>query len=87
MKTIIVAAFDCRYFELGSDLIRSIRAHPELDGFDIGILDLGMTREQRLLIDRAKVFVKDAVWNLDFPARKYYEEMSRDSKEWWQRPF
>ncbi len=87
MKTIIVAAFDCRYFDLGLDLIRSVRVHPELDGFDVGVLDLGMTREQRLLIEQAKVFVKDAIWNMDFPARKYFQDHEPGFKGMVARPF
>jgi len=87
MKTIIVAGFDKRYFDLGQDLIRSIRVHPELDAFDIGVLDLGLTKEQRRSLDESNVYVKEAFWNLDFPARKFYDEHEPGFKGMVARPF
>jgi hypothetical protein len=64
---LIASAADAAYFPLLQDMVLSVRALRP--GAAIGILDLGMTPEQRAwLVDRAARLVRPE-WDVDFPGR------------------
>jgi hypothetical protein len=64
---VIASAADAAYFPLLQDMVLSVRALRP--GAAIGILDLGMTAEQRAwLVDRAARLVRPE-WDVDFPGR------------------
>ena len=67
MKTIICTAADHRFFDLLMGLIRSIRDKPEGRGIGIGVLDLGLTVEQRQSLAPLISHFAEPGWDMAFP--------------------
>lgn len=64
---IILSGADEGYFHLLQDLLLSIREQPQGRDFAVGLLDFGLTREQReWLAPRVNTIVSPG-WDLDFP--------------------
>jgi len=72
-RRLIVSAGDARFFPLLRGLLRSLRDRGAMQGADVAVLDLGLTADQRGMLEQAKVQVVDAVWGLDFPLRARLE--------------
>ena len=87
LSTIIVIGFDSKYFDLGVELIRSIRVHRDLDVFNIAVLDLGLGTEHKEFLIKCNVYIKTAIWNLDFPNRAHYDEHEPGFRGMVARPF
>lgn len=69
LKTTLVTAADARYFELASDLMRSVRRFPQSQQLELAVLDVGMTPEQRPAMASLVHRVIEPGWDLDFPGR------------------
>ena len=68
-KTIAITGGDAAYFDLLRECVGSLRATPEGQAMALGILDCGLTQEQRAwLADQGAIFVAPD-WDFDFPAR------------------
>jgi hypothetical protein len=68
-KTIAITGGDAAYFDLLRECVGSLRATPEGQAMALGILDCGLTPEQRAwLATQGAIFVAP-VWDFDFPAR------------------
>ena len=68
-KTIAITGGDAAYFDLLRECVGSLRATPEGQTMALGILDCGLTGEQRAwLAAQGAIFVAPA-WDFDFPAR------------------
>jgi lipopolysaccharide biosynthesis glycosyltransferase len=87
MKTIIVSAFDDSYFNLGVDLIDSIRNHSKLDSYDIAILDLGLSKDNLGLLEKHKLYIKEAFWNIRLTDIKCAHKYDQWFKAMVARPF
>lgn len=87
MKTILITGFDANYFNYGVDLIRSIRNFKELEAFDIGVLDLGVTPDQLAALETLAVKIQKAFWNIEFAAIPEYERTKPGFKAMVARPF
>jgi len=68
-KTIAITGGDAAYFHLLRECVASLRATPEGRAMALGILDCGLTEEQRgWLATQGAIFVTPD-WDFDFPAR------------------
>ena len=68
-KTIAITGGDAAYFHLLRECVASLRATPEGRAMALGILDCGLTEEQRgWLATQGAIFVMPD-WDFDFPAR------------------
>ncbi|HEY2870621.1 MAG TPA: hypothetical protein VGJ56_01815 [Reyranella sp.] len=68
-KTIAITGGDAAYFDLLRECVGSLRATPEGRAMALGILDCGLTGEQRAwLAGQGALFVTPD-WDFDFPAR------------------
>lgn len=68
-KTIAITGGDAAYFDLLRECVGSLRATPEGQAMALGILDCGLTQEQRTwLAEQGAAFVTPD-WDFDFPAR------------------
>lgn len=68
-KAIAITGGDAAYFDLMRDCIGSLQATPEGRAMALGILDCGLTEEQRTwCCDRGAVLVVPE-WDFDFPSR------------------
>ena len=68
-KTIAITGGDAAYFDLLRECVGSLRATPEGQAMALGILDCGLTEEQRgWLATQGAIFVTPD-WDFDFPAR------------------
>lgn len=66
-SAILVTGADATYFDLLFDLLRSLAAHGALTRYDMGVLDFGLTDEQRALIAPYARHVVRPGWDLDVP--------------------
>lgn len=68
-KTIAITGGDAGYFDLMKDCIASLQSVPDGQALALGILDCGLTEEQRAWCrDRGATLVVPA-WDFDFPGR------------------
>jgi len=68
-KTIAITGGDANYFDLLRDCVGSLRATEEGRAMTLGILDCGLTAEQRdWFAGQGAIFVTPD-WDFDFPAR------------------
>ena len=83
-KTIAITGGDANYFDLLRDCVGSLRATQEGRAMALGILDCGLTPEQRdWLAGQGAIFVVPG-WDFDFPAR---EKLKDGYKALTARPF
>ena len=81
-ELIVVSAADSGYFPLLRDAVMSVRAlDPDVP---IGVLDLGLTREQIAWLDERGGLVVRPPWDVEFPGR---ERMPETFKAQVARPF
>jgi hypothetical protein len=64
-----VSGADSGYFELLAGAVRSIRDKPEGAGMALGVLDVGLTADQRRWLEGQGALVVAPGWDLDFPGR------------------
>lgn len=70
-RVTIVSGADDRYAPLLSELIDSIRAHPQSQSFDISVISTGMSEGQAALLrDRVENFA-EGEWHLPVSKRRY----------------
>jgi len=72
-KAIIVSAADEQYFTLVRDLFASIRAHTFKVEFDLAILDVGLSDENRVWLKAHNVRIERAGVDVEFPGRLAWE--------------
>jgi hypothetical protein len=83
-KTIAITGGDAAYFDLMKDCIASLQGVPEGRAPALGILDCGLTDEQRAWCrDRGAILVVPG-WDFDFPGR---EKLKDGYKALTARPF
>lgn len=83
-KTIAITGGDAGYFDLMKDCIASLQSVPEGRAMALGVLDCGLTGEQRAWCrDRGAILVVPA-WDFDFPGR---EKLKDGYKALTARPF
>ena len=83
-KTIAITGGDAGYFDLMKDCIGSLQSLPEGQALALGILDCGLTDEQRAWCrDRGATLVVPG-WDFDFPGR---DELRDGYKALTARPF
>src|SRR5690348_6712134 len=68
-RTIVITGGDAGYFELMHDCIASLRATPEGRALALGILDCGLTEEQRGWCRERDAILVAPGWDFDFPGR------------------
>ena len=60
--TIIISSSSAEYFSLVAGMILSVRDNPKGEKVDIGLLDLGLSEEQKRWLDKKNVQVVKPVW-------------------------
>jgi hypothetical protein len=83
-KAIAITGGDAGYFDLMRDCIDSLRAVPEGRALALGILDCGLTAEQRAWCQAQGAVLVETEWDLDFPGR---EKLKDGYKALTARPF
>ena len=68
-KAIAITGGDAHYFGLMRDCIGSLRATPEGRALALGVLDCGLTPEQRDWCEAKGALLVLPEWDFDFPAR------------------
>jgi len=61
----LVSASDAKFFYLLEDLLASIKDGAKRDGFDVAVLDVGLTNDQRATLERGGVAVIEPVLDYD----------------------
>ena len=69
-KNTIVSLADANYFPLLEELISSIKRFKESESIAICILDAGLTKEQKDLLEKKVDEIKSAEWDIDVPGYK-----------------
>ena len=68
-KTIAITGGDANYFDLMRDCVGSLRATEQGRVMTLGILDCGLTPEQRAWFAAQDAVIVTPEWDFDFPAR------------------
>jgi hypothetical protein len=68
-RTIAITGGDAGYFDLMKDCIGSLRATPEGSALSLGILDCGLTEEQRAWCRAQGATLVVPQWDFEFPGR------------------
>ncbi len=68
-KAIAITGGDAGYFDLMRECIGSLRATPEGRALALGILDCGLTAEQRAWCRAQGAVLVEPQWDFDFPGR------------------
>src|SRR5262245_3988933 len=68
-RIIAITGGDAGYFDLMTDCIGSLRATTEGQGLALGVLDCGLTGEQRTWLAAEGAELVAPGWDFDFPAR------------------
>lgn len=71
---IAITGGDAGYFDLMRDCIGSLRAVPEGRALALGVLDCGLTEEQRNWCKRQGALLVEPGWDFDFPGRAKLKE-------------
>ena len=69
MRTIIVSGANQAYAGLVEDLLSSIRRFSEMDAFDVGILDLGLSEQSRSSMRSRGIVLVEPGWDIDLGSR------------------
>ena len=83
-KAIAITGGDAAYFDLMRDCIGSLRATAEGRALALGILDCGLTGEQRAWCRAQGAILVEPVWDFEFPGR---EKLKDGYKALTARPF
>jgi hypothetical protein len=84
-KAIAITGGDANYFDLMRDCIGSLRAVPEGRAMALGILDCGLTDEQRAWCrGQGATQIVEPIWDFDFPGR---DKLKEGYKALTARPF
>ena len=83
-RTIAITGGDAGYFDLMSDCIGSLRATSEGRALSLGVLDCGLTEEQRAWCRERGATLVVPQWDFDFPGRA---ELKDGYKALTARPF
>ena len=83
-KAIAITGGDAAYFDLMRDCIGSLRATAEGRALALGVLDCGLTDEQRDWCRAQGAILVEPVWDFDFPGR---EKLKDGYKALTARPF
>src|SRR5262245_718002 len=73
-RTIAITGGDAGYFDLMKDCIASLRATPEGRELALGILDCGLTEEQRAWCRAHGATLAVPQWDFDFPGRNWLQD-------------
>ena len=68
-RTIAITGGDAGYFDLMKDCIGSLRATPEGSALSLGVLDCGLTEEQRAWCRAQGATLVVPQWDFEFPGR------------------
>jgi len=71
---IAITGGDAAYFDLMRDCIGSLRAVPEGRALALGVLDCGLTEQQRNWCKRQGALLVEPGWDFDFPGRAKLKE-------------
>ena len=83
-QTIAITGGDAAYFDLMRDCIDSLRATPEGRALALGVLDCGLTEEQRAWCRNRDAVLVEPGWDFDFPGR---DRLKNGYKALTARPF
>ena len=83
-KAIAITGGDAAYFDLMRDCIGSLRATAEGRALALGILDCGLTDDQRVWCRAQGATLVEPIWDFDFPGR---EKLKEGYKALTARPF
>jgi hypothetical protein len=83
-RAIAITGGDAAYFELMRDCIGSLRAMPEGRALALGVLDCGLTEEQRAWCRERGAILVAPDWDFDFPGR---DKLADGYKALTARPF
>ncbi|MGE0714307.1 MAG: hypothetical protein AB7P02_02595 [Alphaproteobacteria bacterium] len=86
MDRIIVSGADARYFPLLAELHRSLAERGVLDRAALGVVDCGLSADQRMALESAGAEVAKADWGFDFPLRETVEATVPGLKAMTARP-
>ena len=85
-RFIIISAINDYYFPLLTDLLRSLRACKTSFAFDIGILDVGLNKDNIQQLASFDVFIKQPGIDIDYPGRVAWELKSPYFRAMTSRP-
>lgn len=86
-KTIIISGADAGYFSLAQDFFNSLGNHKYKYDFDLGMLDIGLTDDQRKWFTERKINVVPVQSDIEFPARDDFERQQASYRTLTARPF
>lgn len=80
-RIVLVSASDANFFHLLEDLLASIKDGAKRDGFDIAVLDVGLTADQRTKLGQDGVIVREPKLDYDVsffktPPPPYFRSMT-----------
>jgi lipopolysaccharide biosynthesis glycosyltransferase len=87
LKTIVISACDQNYVFLANDLFSSLRKLSFDYPFDVGLLDVGITDNNRRYFESVGVRVVAAEADIDYPAREEWEAKRPGVRTLTARPF
>lgn len=88
-KTILISASDANYFELAQDLFNSLGDHKYKFPFDLGLLDVGLTEDQKNWFKSKNIHVTpvQSERDIDYPARTVWEKEKPSCRTFTAKPF
>ena len=86
-KAIIISAADELYALLANDLFTSIRGLAFTTTFDLGILDVGLSDNNRKYFQSLGIKVVPAISDIDYPSREQWEAKRPGVRTLTARPF
>lgn len=64
-RIVLVSASDAKFFHLLEDLLATLTEGAKRDGFDIAVLDVGLTKDQRAKLEQDGILVREPVLDYD----------------------
>lgn len=85
-KAIVITAADDQYFTLAQDWLASLRALNFAHPFDLGMLDVGLSAENRAYFEERGVRVKSVGVDIEYPGRAEWERQKPGLRTLTARP-
>lgn len=86
-KVIVISGADAPYFELAQDFFNSLGNHTYKYDFDLGMLDIGLTNEQKNWFTAKNIRVEQVQSDIEYPAREVWERLQPSYRTLTARPF
>lgn len=86
-KTIIISGADANYFALAQDFFNSLGNHNYQYDFDLGLLDIGLTEDQKLWFQNKNIHIEPVQSDIEYPARSEWERLQPSCRTFTAKPF